>query len=140
MYFKGALFINTVRSIVDDDERWWRIVRAYFDRFKYKTIATADVVAFFKKETGKDLVPVFEQYLRHTALPVLELRFPERGGSVEYRWKADARGFAMPVKVGAKDNWQTIRPTGKWQTMPTALTKEQFGVATDLYYITVDRQ
>jgi hypothetical protein len=59
---------------------------------------------------------------------------------VEYRWKADARGFAMPVKVGAKDNWQTIRPTGEWRTMPTALTKEQFDVATDLYYVTVDRQ
>ena len=24
MYFKGALFINTLRSVVDDDERWWR--------------------------------------------------------------------------------------------------------------------
>jgi aminopeptidase N len=140
MYFKGALFINTLRSIVDNDERWWRIVRAYFGRFKYTTIATADVVAFFNKETGKDLTPVFDQYLRQTALPVLALRFPEGGGSVRYRWKADARGFAMPVKVGAKDNWQTIRPTAEWQTMPWSLTKDDLQVATDLYYITVDRQ
>ena len=89
MYFKGALFINTLRSVVDDDERWWRIVRAFYDRFKYKTIATADVVAFFNKETGKDLAPIFEQYLRHPAIPVLELKFPDAGGSVSYRWKAD---------------------------------------------------
>jgi len=51
----GRPVINTLRSVVDDDGRWWRIVRAFFDRFKYKTIATADVVAFFSKETGKDL-------------------------------------------------------------------------------------
>ncbi len=62
MYFKGALFINTLRSVVDDDGRWWRIVRAFYDRFKYKTIATADVVAFFGKAAGGDLAPVFEQY------------------------------------------------------------------------------
>jgi aminopeptidase N len=140
MYFKGALFINTLRSVVDDDERWWRIVRAFYDRFKYKTIATADVVAFFNKETGKDLAPIFEQYLRHPAIPVLELKFPDAGGSLSYRWKADARGFAMPVKVGAKDNWQTIRPTAEWQTMPWPLPKDDFQVATDLYYITVNRE
>ena len=140
MYFKGALFINTLRSVVDDDQRWWRIVRAYFERFKFRTIATADVVAFFNKETGSDLTPVFEQYLKHTAIPVLELRFPEAGGSVAYRWKADARGFAMPVKVGARGNWQTIRPTTDWQSMPTALPKDQFEVATDLYLIAVDKQ
>ena len=64
MYFKGALFINTLRSVVDDDERWWRMVRAFFDRFKYKTIATADVVEFFGSQAGRkpgaDLRPVSE--------------------------------------------------------------------------------
>ena len=44
MYFKGALFINTLRSVVDDDARWWALVGAFFDRFKYQDIATADVV------------------------------------------------------------------------------------------------
>jgi aminopeptidase N len=139
MYFKGALFINTLRSIVDNDARWWKIVRAYVDRFKYRTIATADVVAFFNARTGKDLGPVFDQYLRRTALPVLELRFPEASGSVEYRWKADAPGFAMPVKVGTKDRWQTIRPTAEWQTMRTDLTRDQFAADTDRFYITVEK-
>ena len=40
MYFKGALFINTLRSVVDDDERWWRMVREFYDRFKYQNITT----------------------------------------------------------------------------------------------------
>ena len=92
------------------------------------------------RRPGRDLTPVFEQYLRHTAIPVLELKFPEAGGSVSYRWKADVRGFAMPVKVGSKQGWQTIRPTTEWQTMPTSLPKDEFEVATDLYFITVDRQ
>jgi hypothetical protein len=50
---------------------------------------------------------------------------------------ADAPGFAMPVQVGSKDNWQVIHPTAVWKTMQTPLTKNEFAVATDLYYIDV---
>jgi aminopeptidase N len=140
MYFKGALFINTLRSIVDDDARWWRLVRAYFDRFKYRTISTADVVRFFNEETGRDLTPIFDQYLRHAALPVLEVQFAEAGGSLSYRWKADEPGFAMPVKVGTKGNWTVIRPTTAWQTMAWTAAKDDFQVATDLYFVTVEAE
>jgi aminopeptidase N len=43
------------------------------------------------------------------------------------------------VKVGRSTNWQTIRPTTEWQMMKTNLTKDEFEVATDLYYIEVRR-
>src|SRR4029079_4860660 len=26
MYFKGALFLNTLRSVVNDDQRWWKVL------------------------------------------------------------------------------------------------------------------
>jgi hypothetical protein len=45
----------------------------------------------------------------------------------------------MPIRVGSKDAWQVIRPTAEWQSMKTPLAKEQFEVATDLYYINVTR-
>ncbi|HEX6973103.1 MAG TPA: M1 family metallopeptidase [Vicinamibacterales bacterium] len=138
MYFKGALFINTLRSIVDDDKRWWKIVREYFDTFKYRNIMTEDVVAFFNRETKRDLTPIFNQYLRRTELPVLELKFAD--GSVSYRWKAAEPGFAMPIKIGRKGQWQTVTPTAEWQSMKTDIPPADFAVATDLYFVKVDRQ
>jgi hypothetical protein len=42
----------------------------------------------------------------------------------------------MPVKVGAKGAWQTIRPETRWKTLRTSLPEEQFEVATDLFYVT----
>lgn len=45
----------------------------------------------------------------------------------------------MPVKVGSKANWQTIQPTTEWKTMKTSVKKEEFEVATDLYYIEVSK-
>jgi aminopeptidase N len=136
-YFKGALMINTLRSIVDDDAKWFRILHDFYQKFKYQTITTEQVVAFFNQATGMNLTPVFNEYLRHAAIPTLELKFNAAAGTVDYRWKADETDFAMPVKVGDPEHWQLVRPTQTWQTMPTQLPPEKFAVATELYYVNV---
>ena len=97
------------------------------------------MVGYFNEKTGMNLTPVFDEYLRHTDLPTLELKFDEAQGTVGYRWKAAEPAFAMPVKAGDKSHWQTLHPTGEWQEMKTPLKKEEFAVATDLYYIDVSR-
>ncbi len=143
-YFKGALFINTVRSIVNNDPRWFALLHDFFQHFKYHSIMTEDVVAYFNQQTGMNLTPVFNQYLRHTAIPMLELKFNETDGVVAYRWKVDKPDFTMPIRVGSsadpEDRWQIIHPTTEWQTMKTPLSKDQFEVATDLYYVDVSKQ
>ncbi len=138
-YFKGALFINTLRSVVDDDKKWWAILHDFFQHFKYQDILTEDVIDYFNKATGKNLTPVFDQYLRHAAIPVLELKFDEAAGTVAYRWKADEPAFAMPVRVGTKEHWDVVQATTEWQTMKTSVKKEDFTVPTDLYYVTVTK-
>jgi aminopeptidase N len=137
MYFKGALFINTLRSVINDDARWWALLKEFYQHFKYQTIMTEDIVTWFNQKTRMNLTPVFNQYLRHTAIPALELKFDEASGSVSYRWKADETGFAMPIQVGNKEHWQIIHPTQEWQKMKTPIKKDQFAVNTDLYFIDV---
>ena len=136
MYFKGALFLNTLRSVVDDDAKWWAAVRGFYDRFKYQNIMTEDVVAYFNTQLGRDVTPIFDQYLRRADLPTLELVFQE-GGMLAYRWKADERAFAMPVRIGSGGNWIVIEPTTSWRVMPTQLRKDTVEVATDRYYVNV---
>jgi aminopeptidase N len=140
MYFKGALFIHTLRSVVDDDRRWWTLLHDFYQRFKYRTILTEDVVQFFNQQTGKDLTPIFNEYLRHAAVPTLELKFDEPAKTVAYRWKAGEKDFAMPVRVGTPGAWQIVQPTTEWMTLPLTIGKNDFEVATDLYYVYVDRQ
>jgi aminopeptidase N len=136
-YFKGALFLHTLRSVVNDDARWWRLIRDFYQTFKYQNIMTEDVVRFFNTALGQDLTPIFDQYLRRPALPTLELAFNENEGTVAYRWNADERAFAMPIRVGLPGAWQTITPTTDWQRMPNTLAPDAFEVATDLYYVNV---
>ncbi len=138
-YFKGALFINTLRSVIDDDKRWHKLLHDFYQHFKYQAIMTEDVVEFFNKHTGRNLTPIFDQYLRHAALPVLELKFDDANGEFSYRWKADEKAFAMPIRVGTPDSWLTITPTAEWQKLKSPLTKDKFQVATDLYYVVVSK-
>lgn len=138
-YFKGALFLNTLRSVINNDLLWWRMVREYSMRFRYKNIRTEDMLAFFNRRSRLDLTPVFTQYLNRAKLPVLELRVDDAKGTVSFRWDTDVAGFAMPVKVGTSDKWTVIRPTTAWQTVKTDIKRANFAVATDLYYINVEK-
>lgn len=139
-YKKGGLFLNTVRSVIDDDREWFALLHDYYQHFKYQTIMTTDVAAFFSQHSKRNLVPIFNEYLRHAAIPTLELRFNAETHTVDYRWQADEPAFAMQIKVGEKDHWRTITPvTVHWQTMKTPLDREHFDVATDLYYVNVHK-
>jgi aminopeptidase N len=139
MYFKGALFLHTLRNVVNDDKRWFSLIHDAFQNFKYRNITTEEMVEFFNRKTGLKLTPIFDQYLRFTKLPILELKFNETDKAVSYRWVADVKEFAMPVRVGKKDEWQIIQPTTEWKTLPTSLNREEFNVATDLYYVNVQK-
>ena len=139
-YKKGALFLNTVRSVVDDDAKWFAMLHDFFQKFKYQNIMTEDVVAYFNAHTGMNLTPIFDQYLRHTGIPTLELKFDDAKGTVKYRWKADASGFAMPVRVGAAGKWEIVKGTTEWQTMKNGLKKSEFGVDEDFYYVNVEKE
>ena len=140
-YKKGSLFLNTLRSVIDDDEQWFSLLRDYYQHFKYRTIMTTDMVAFFNRRTGRQLRPIFDEYLRHAAIPTLELRFDEPAHAVSYRWLAQEKGVCHAGARGSEGRLADhSRPRRAWQRMSTDMAKDDFDVATDLYYINVSKQ
>ena len=140
MYFKGALFLHTLRNVVNDDARWWKLLRDLYDEFKYRNILTEEMVQFVNARLGQNLTPIFDQYLRRAALPTLELAFNDSEGTMAYRWNADERDFAMPIRVGKRGSWQMLHPTTAWQRIKMPLAKDELEVATDLYFVNVVKQ
>jgi aminopeptidase N len=137
-YFKGALFMNTLRHVVDDDETWWSLLREYAEHFKYRNIWTTDVISFFNARLGRDLRPVFEQYLYYPTLPTLRVR--PAGDSVSYRWEADVPDFAMPLKIRFNGGMHTVYPTNEWKSESLGgESPDSWQPATELFYIDVER-
>lgn len=116
MYPKGALMLNTIRYIINDDVKWWNLILKYSETYRHKIIDTETVVDFFNKESGMNLTPVFNQYLRYKNIPVLEVRQVKK--NVEIRWKTDVTNFEMPVEYTIKEKSARIKVTNDWQKLP----------------------
>src|SRR5690606_13945386 len=132
MYFKGANLLNTIRSIFNDDELWWETLKDYTLTYRHKIIDTQTTESFFDAAIETDLQPVFDQYLRHTALP--ELQFRKKGKSISYRWKADVEDFKMPVDVFINGKEVRLQPTYNWQKLEVKLKNMEDIKVSDLEF------
>jgi aminopeptidase N len=112
MYPKGANLLNTLRSIYNDDDLWWKTLKDFSLTFKHQTIDTKTVEDFFNAPIDIDLQPVFDQYLRYSNIPVL--KFKETGKRISYRWKTDVSNFNMPVDVFINKKETRIIPSTTW--------------------------
>ncbi|WP_394759435.1 M1 family metallopeptidase [Flavobacterium sp.] len=112
MYPKGALLLNTIRHIVNDDEKWWKILLKYSETFRHKIIDTNTVVDFFNTESGINLTPVFNQYLKYATIPTLELK--KEKGKLSYKWKSSESNFNMPIDVKLKNKTIRLNPSNNW--------------------------
>jgi aminopeptidase N len=114
MYNKGSNVIHMIRQLVDDDEKFRMILRDLSKTFYHKIITTKEFENYLTLNTGIDLKPLFDQYLRTTKIPRLEYRLIQK--KLAFRYINCNEGFNMPVKINAdKEIW--IKPTTQWQTM-----------------------
>ena len=115
MYYKAALMLNTLRFVINDDQKWWTILQKYCQVYRHKIIDKQTVVAFFNKESGVDLTPIFNQYLGYKNLPKLEI--VSLKNKVRYRWNCDVPDFKMPIDVEIEGSLRRIYPTNIWKKM-----------------------
>jgi aminopeptidase N len=121
MYYKGGNMIHNIRTIIDDDELFRNILRELNKTFYHQAVTAKQVEDYISKQSGKDFSKVFEQYLLHTEIPVLEYKMGRN--NISYRWTKCIKGFNMPVKIHLKND-QWINPTEQWQSMNATTTSE----------------
>jgi aminopeptidase N len=136
MYPKGGAMLHTIRQVIDDDEKWRRILRGANATFRHQAIDGQQLRDYISRQAGVDLSKVFEQYQTTTKIPMLEYRV--EGGNLFYRWGNVVAGFDMPVEVAFPDaptTFRRIRPTLSWQSMPTSMSGADKLVVKQDYYV-----
>jgi len=137
MYFKGALFLNTLRSIVDNDTLWWEMIYDYSHHFRGQNIYTTDVLTYLNRYFDINLNSIFEQYLLFADLPILQLNYED--DTVFYRWQADVNNFEMPIKAGIDGEYYFIYPTNEWQSKRIDTDDvNEWRIDTDRFYIEIE--
>ncbi|AIZ62519.1 peptidase M1 [Hymenobacter sp. DG25B] len=138
MYPKGAAMLHMLRLTVNDDTKWRQILRGLGQQFYHQTVTTEQVIDYINQQSGQNLTPIFDQYLRHPNIPTLEVRFAPDGKPLA-RWIADEPAFDMPVRLRTKGGeYQRVKLTRKFQPLDVpGLNKDNLEVDTQNYYIGV---
>ncbi|MEP7375902.1 MAG: M1 family metallopeptidase [Chitinophagaceae bacterium] len=141
VYPKGCMMLHTLRSIIDNDSTWFNLLRGLQRHFRYQTVTSEDIVDYINKALGKNLTSFFDQYLRHAAIPELQLKFTQNKDQLEvqYRWKTDVKDFNMPVKVTTtKSGFDFIYPESDWKVITlNGMKQKNFKVDIDGFLIKV---
>lgn len=137
MYNKGALMLNTLRHITNNDSKWWEMLLKYSNTYKKQIIDTKTVIDFFSAEIGHDMTPFFNQYLKHTSIPVLVLK--KHNNSFKYKWETDETNFEYPVELEINGKRKRILATNEYKiaNIPVRSIEDEIKVRTDKYYIKV---
>jgi len=137
MYYKGANMLSLIRTIINDDAKWRGILRGLNQTFYHQTVTTAQIESYINKQAGINFTPIFDQYLRHTRIPELNIKF--ENGKVYAKWTADVKGFTMPIKMRKKGGeYYFIKVTSDYAPVALpGLAIENLEVDTFEYYINV---
>lgn len=115
MYYKGANMLHTIRTLINNDEKWRQILRGLNKVFYHKTVNTKQVENYISQQSGLDLTKVFDQYLRTVKIPVFEYKIEKN--KLIYRWIDVVPNFNMPLDILVDGKKQRLNPSEKWQTI-----------------------
>lgn len=97
VYMKGAWLLLTLRTLINNDEIFFSVLKSFYEKYKMKTVCSQDFIALVNEKTGEDYNWFFNQYLYKRQTPFLEYFW--NGTEFFYRWKYTDDSFKMPVEI-----------------------------------------
>jgi len=131
MYYKGANMLHTLRTMVNDDEKWRQILRTLNKKFYHQTVTTQQIENFLAEETDLDLTGFFNQYLRTTKIPVFEYKIENK--TLKFRFSNTVEHFKIPllINIDEKEHW--INPTNEWKSIKIPSANSSISVNNNFY-------
>lgn len=144
MYPKGANLLHNIRQLIDNDEKFRQILRGLNRDYYHQTVDSRQVEKYIAEKSGLELSKIFDQYLRTTMIPELNLQLSPRKGrpgyQVKYKWSHTVSGFAMPVRLWVNGQVVWIKPGSETRSINLAELKSADGLEVDKnFFITVKK-
>lgn len=130
MYYKGANMLHTLRTWMNDDKKFKQMLRGLNKEFYHQTVTTKQIENYISEFSGLDLTAFFNQYLRTTEIPTLQIK--QNGNHIEFKYINVVDGFTMPLRL--KDSKKVIYPTTTWQVLDDSLINKAIDLSIDPNY------
>lgn len=101
IYNKGAIMLHSLRSTINNDSLFFRIVKDFCIKNRYSIVDTDDFIEFVNRETKDNYSAFFNKYLYDNRIPVLEYSFHKEPDELilKYKWTEVEDGFKMPFCI-----------------------------------------
>lgn len=133
MYYKGGNLLHTLRHMINDDAKWREILRGLNKTFWHQTVSTEQVENYLSQQSGLELKPFFDQYLRSTKIPVL--RYHLDGTKLTYQFEEVVENFSMPIRVSINGKTVSLIPTENSQTLDFGTEIDEVEVDRNFYIL-----
>lgn len=90
VYDKGAWVLHMLRWEIGDSS-FFKLLRSYFEQYRYGSASTINFISLAEKISGKDLGVFFDQWLNHTGII-----------NAEYTWKVEEREGKYSVIINVE--------------------------------------
>lgn len=95
IYDKGSSMIHTLRMMMNDDAKFYSMLRAMNTKFYHAIVDSRQIEDFIAQYSGLDLKPYFQQYLYSTKIPML--KYKVKGKRMKYWFENVVPGFTIQV-------------------------------------------
>ena len=141
-YYKGAWILHTLRNTINDDKKWFGLIKSFYQKNKISIISTEDFVTYASDYLKRDLSKFFNQYLKYPTIPALLYKIKEikNGIEVSVVLKSDVKKFNMPILMGNPNNYRSVNvSTSKSKHYFPDMEVKDFKIANELFLINVKR-
>lgn len=111
IFDKGAWVLHMAREKVGDDELWWRALREFQARFRYRSATTEDLRTTLESVTGTDWSAFFDQWVYGTGFPRLvgrvEVMADHLSVEVDNR-TSGGRSFHVHLDLGWREGGEAV--------------------------------
>ena len=136
-YMKGAWIMHTLRSVIDNDNLWFKILKEFMTDNAKGFVNTRDFFNKVELETGTDFWYFAEQYFYTPNQPIL--KFYQTDMEYFYKWENILDNFAMPIDLLVNGQSKRVYPTKNFQSFDIA-KHSQIEVMDWKYYVEPQNQ
>lgn len=115
IYYKGENILQTIRHAVNNDDTFRQMLRSLNKVFYHQTVTTQQVEQHISKQLGFDYSAVFNQYLRTTQIPQLELYIKDQ--RLYFKWSNCVNDFNLPLHISLASHQYHLKPLTNWQSV-----------------------
>ena len=117
-YMKGAWVMHTLRSVINNDNLWFEILKEFMIENAKGFANTKDFFNKVNEKTGKDYWYFAEQYFYTPNQP--EVEYYQTDSDFYYKWNNVNDNFIMPIDLLVNGVEKRVKPSKDYQSFPVS--------------------